>query len=105
MDSVTAPFGAFLAILAGFAADADSLRPVFSKIRLPPRRIRTRSEDGIFLDFGKRLFRKPLFSIGKLERAKGFEPSTPTLARLCSTPELRPLERLQPLALSAPGLG
>jgi len=22
----------------------------------------------------------------KLERAKGFEPSTPTLARLCSTP-------------------
>src|SRR5690606_32714707 len=30
-------------------------------------------------------------SIGKLERAKGFEPSTPTLARLCSTPELRPL--------------
>ena len=28
----------------------------------------------------------------KLERAKGFEPSTPTLARLCSTPELRPLE-------------
>ncbi len=29
--------------------------------------------------------------MGKLERAKGFEPSTPTLARLCSTPELRPL--------------
>ena len=28
---------------------------------------------------------------GALERAKGFEPSTPTLARLCSTPELRPL--------------
>ena len=27
---------------------------------------------------------------GRLERAKGFEPSTPTLARLCSTPELRP---------------
>ena len=27
-----------------------------------------------------------------LERAKGFEPSTLTLARLCSTPELRPLE-------------
>ena len=27
----------------------------------------------------------------KLERAKGFEPSTPTLARLCSTPELHPL--------------
>ncbi len=29
----------------------------------------------------------------ELERAKGFEPSTPTLARLCSTPELRPLWR------------
>ena len=29
----------------------------------------------------------------RLERAKGFEPSTPTLARLCSTPELRPLWR------------
>ena len=28
----------------------------------------------------------------ELERAKGFEPSTPTLARLCSTPELRPLD-------------
>jgi hypothetical protein len=27
---------------------------------------------------------------GELERAKGFEPSTPTLARLCSTPELHP---------------
>ncbi|WP_210187540.1 hypothetical protein, partial [Rhizobium sp. TBD182] len=24
--------------------------------------------------------------------AKGFEPSTPTLARLCSTPELHPLK-------------
>ena len=27
----------------------------------------------------------------KLERAKGFEPSTPTLARLYSTTELHPL--------------
>ena len=25
-----------------------------------------------------------------MERAMGFEPTTPTLARLCSTPELRP---------------
>lgn len=32
-----------------------------------------------------------IFIGGKLERAKGFEPSTPTLARLCSTPELHPL--------------
>ena len=39
----------------------------------------------------------PMF--GKsMERAKGFEPSTPTLARLCSTPELRPLERLRSAA-------
>ena len=30
-----------------------------------------------------------------MERAKGFEPSTPTLARSCSTPELHP--RFQPL--------
>ena len=30
-----------------------------------------------------------------LERAKGFEPSTPTLARLCSTPELHPHPRKQ----------
>gem|GEM_PF-5841844 len=30
------------------------------------------------------------FSSYELERAKGFEPSTPTLARLCSTTELRP---------------
>jgi hypothetical protein len=29
--------------------------------------------------------------LASLERAKGFEPSTPTLARSCSTPELRPL--------------
>src|SRR5687767_2068477 len=31
-----------------------------------------------------------------MERAKGFEPSTPTLARLCSTPELRPLTKRKP---------
>ncbi|VXC82691.1 hypothetical protein SPHINGO8AM_30096 [Sphingomonas sp. 8AM] len=36
---------------------------------------------------------KARLSAEKLERAKGFEPSTPTLARLCSTPELRPLWR------------
>ena len=29
-----------------------------------------------------------------LERVKGFEPSTPTLARLCSTPELHPRRRM-----------
>src|SRR3954466_9891722 len=29
----------------------------------------------------------------RLERAKGFEPSTPTLARSCSTPELHPHPR------------
>lgn len=36
----------------------------------------------------------------KLERAKGFEPSTPTLARLCSTPELHPLTSAAPPGLS-----
>src|ERR1700677_4833377 len=58
-------------------------------------------------DLAKILFRRPIVlrDIGntstlsnthkwgrlrKLERAKGFEPSTPTLARLCSTPELHP---------------
>ena len=40
-------------------------------------------------------------SLIKLERAKGFEPSTPTLARLCSTPELRPLWRPEDKSLSA----
>src|SRR5687767_6826483 len=34
----------------------------------------------------------------KLERAKGFEPSTPTLARLCSTPELHPRPAGEPAA-------
>ncbi|GEM_PF-6110328 len=29
-----------------------------------------------------------IFLESKMERVKGFEPSTPTLARLCSTPEL-----------------
>ena len=33
--------------------------------------------------------------LGKLERAMRFELTTPTLARLCSTPELRPLEQLR----------
>ncbi len=33
-----------------------------------------------------------VWTMRKLERAKGFEPSTPTLARLCSTPELHPLK-------------
>jgi hypothetical protein len=34
------------------------------------------------------------FVVEKLERVKRFERSTPTLARLCSTPELHPLARL-----------
>ena len=36
------------------------------------------------------------FSIEKLERAIRFELTTLTLARLCSTPELRPLMRAAP---------
>ena len=38
----------------------------------------------------RRLRYKSLIILRILERAKGFEPSTPTLARLCSTPELHP---------------
>ena len=36
-----------------------------------------------------------------LERETGFEPATPTLARLCSTTELFPLVELQRLLLVA----
>src|SRR5207249_9117691 len=55
------------------------------------------------------------FSSRYLERAKGFEPSTPTLARSCSTPELHPhpadpyhtggggLQALAPAALASLG--
>jgi hypothetical protein len=49
-------------------------------------------------------FSKTLIFLKKLERAKGFEPSTPTLARLCSTPELRPLWRCAD-GLSCAGAG
>jgi hypothetical protein len=41
----------------------------------------------------KRDFRRSAKYLISLERAKGFEPSTPTLARLCSTPELHPHPR------------
>ena len=44
-------------------------------------------QNGLFFSLNFRWFDKSK----DLERAKGFEPSTPTLARLCSTPELRPL--------------
>ena len=44
----------------------------------------------------RRTCRKPPKSLEKLERAKGFEPSTPTLARLCSTPELHPQSNPRP---------
>ena len=40
---------------------------------------------------GNAIERIMVIALEKLERAKGFEPSTPTLARSCSTPELRPL--------------
>ena len=39
--------------------------------------------------------------IGKMERAMGFEPTTPTLARLCSTPELHPHAPWQPVRAPA----
>ena len=40
-------------------------------------------------------FYMPLSMFKKLERAKGLEPSTPTLARSCSTTELHPHPRRQ----------
>jgi hypothetical protein len=49
--------------------------------RLPGTGTRTLSQ---------RAARNSLNFLVLLERAKGFEPSTPTLARLCSTPELHP---------------
>ena len=55
------------------------------------RLIRPRSVYAFFEVKRKRAKNNLLFSLENLERAKGFEPSTPTLARLCSTPELRPL--------------
>ena len=52
--------------------------------------IRLSSKQRLFVGLRKAAFLKPLKSLDILERAKGFEPSTPTLARLCSTPELHP---------------
>src|SRR5215471_5113838 len=37
--------------------------------------------------------------LGELERAMGFEPTTPTLARLCSTPELHPRSKTAKIAM------
>ena len=55
---------------------------------------------------------KSLISFKKLERAEGFEPSTQTLATLCSTPELRTRpapptesETRAPASLHPPGRG
>ena len=56
-----------------------------------------------FFDFGLNSGYTALERAENLERAKGFEPSTPTLARLCSTPELRPLWRPEEVSLSAGG--
>ena len=50
-------------------------------------------QDRSSYELGHSMQGKSLIFWRKLERAKGFEPSTPTLARLCSTPELRPLWR------------
>jgi hypothetical protein len=47
--------------------------------------------DSVNARSGPRRGRILLIYMGEnLERAKGFEPSTPTLARSCSTPELHP---------------
>src|SRR4051812_10706582 len=42
-------------------------------------------------------------AIQNLERETGFEPATPTLARLCSTTELFPPDRLAKNSQAAPG--
>src|SRR3954469_17427277 len=62
--------------------------------------MRTPSSSPSLTDAGRRkrrgradspAFRMPTLDFRRiLERAKGFEPSTLTLARLCSTPELHP---------------
>ena len=46
-----------------------------------------------------RMEKRPWFG---LERAMGFEPTTPTLARLCSTPELHPLDKSKDISEGAP---
>ena len=53
----------------------DTLKSIF----LMRKRSSTRNEK-----------RRPKASFSILERVMGFEPTTPTLARLCSTPELHP---------------
>lgn len=62
-------------------------RPAYRALTSPYR------GDAVSNIFADCVGRTDCFPLGKLERAKGFEPSTPTLARLCSTPELRPLWR------------
>src|ERR1700730_14980644 len=52
---------------------------------LPPGFPRNERHSPLLREEGKRLI-----LLTRLERAKGFAPSTPTLARLCSTPELHP---------------
>ena len=49
---------------------------------------------GNMLKSWRKLNDKRVENVCVLERAKGFEPSTSTLARLRSTPELRPLINL-----------
>ena len=62
-------------------AKRQSLRPVCFPLASPPRKSKSERTASSH---------NPLILCGFLERAKGFEPSTPTLARLCSTPELHP---------------
>ena len=64
------------------------------EVRSKPLHQREREEQGLLADPQSWSRDK---SLRDLERAKGFEPSTPTLARLCSTPELRPLDMAEPM--------
>src|SRR5690606_27813416 len=63
------------------AAAAKHLTPIASALLPPPGHEKGPPQRAIL---------KPLISLGLLERARRFERPTPTLARLCSTPELRP---------------
>src|ERR1700685_1613586 len=74
-------FGWLLALLAQRLRAANELRAyMIREADVPDRNARPR-------------YATSVDEMEDLERAKGFDPSTPTLARLCSTPELHPHPR------------
>src|SRR4051794_37892264 len=76
------------------AGDFTQPRPALPCVGFPGRRIacaRAQTKPAA----RPQLSYKTLFGLRNLERANGFEPSTLTLARLCSTPELRPHSKFE----------